>query len=108
MRWHKGQKLAAESANGNTGTPLPGSRSSCKINPILQHEHCLQKYANTHPLRSHKSELTHHRKNRLVLTGSRPYLLPGPEKLLRRLLSCRSGAASFTRNVRPPTSLPLR
>src|ERR1700730_7616515 len=69
MAWHKGQELPDEASNGNTGTPLPGSRSSCKINPILQHGQRLQKYANTHPLRIQKTELADHRKkDHLVLS----------------------------------------
>src|SRR5579872_2376961 len=109
MAWHKGQELPDEASNGNTGTPLPGSRSSCKINPILQREQRLQKYANTHPLRIQKAELADHRKkDHLVLAESELYLAPGPEKLLRGRVRSSRGVASLTFNVRPATSLPLR
>jgi len=78
------------------------------MKPILQHEQRLQKYANTHPLRVPKTELTDHKKQTAFSSLSELYRAPGPEKLPRGLVRSSRGAASLIRSARPATSLPFR
>src|SRR5260370_39115832 len=99
---------------------LPGSRSSCKINPTLQLEQRLQKYANTNPLRVQKAEPRESFEEE-ALIWFRPdftrastdlphgrHLAPGPESDRPRApLRCSQGASLIVR-LRPASSLPLR